>query len=125
MADAPTILICDDEPSLRELMRISLPPSYSFIEASSAAKAIEAVASSRPDLVLLDVMMPGASGLAALEWIRTNAASADTPVVVISAFAAESDRRAALDAGATGFLRKPFDPLELETLVGELLATRT
>ncbi|HWE82197.1 MAG TPA: response regulator [Gaiellaceae bacterium] len=125
MAASPRILICDDEPTLRELMRISLPATYSFVEASSAAEAIEAVEASHPDLVLLDVMMPGASGLSALEWIRANPESAETPVIVISAFSAEGDRQAALEAGATGFLKKPFDPGELEILAEELLASRS
>ena len=118
----PTILICDDEPGLRELMRISLPPEYTFAEAADAAEAIELVASVKPDLVLLDVMMPGASGLSVLEWLRNDAELGDTPVVVVSAFSSESDQLAALDAGASGFLKKPFDPEELEAVVEELLA---
>ena len=63
MADRPTILICDDEPNLRELMRMSLEPSYEFAEAADGAEAIDLAERVRPDLVLLDVMMPGTSGL--------------------------------------------------------------
>jgi DNA-binding response OmpR family regulator len=122
-AGAATILICDDEPSLRELMRISLPGAYSFLEASDAGGAIELVERFRPDLILLDVMLPGASGLSVLEAVRGAPESSGTPVLVISAFSAESDRRAALAAGATGFLRKPFDPEELEALVEGLLGS--
>ena len=123
--EATTILICDDEPSLRELMRISLPSEYSFVEASHAAEAIELVERVEPDLVLLDVMLPGASGLTVLERVRNGTKSRDTPVLVISAFSAESDQRAALGAGASGFLRKPFDPEELKTLVEDLLGARS
>ncbi|HEY4347399.1 MAG TPA: response regulator [Gaiellaceae bacterium] len=119
-----TILICDDEPSLRELMRISLPPELSVTEASSASEAIELAERVRPDVVLLDVMMPGASGLTVLEWIRNHPELKNAAVVIISAFASESDQLAALDAGATAFLKKPFDPLELEALVEEMLAPR-
>ncbi len=122
--ETTTILICDDEPSLRELMRISLPAEYQFVEASHAAEAIELVEQVRPDLVLLDVMLPGASGLTVLESLRRRGESRETPVVVISAFSAESDQRAALGAGASGFLRKPFDPEELHALVEDLLAAR-
>ena len=122
--EATLILICDDEPSLRELMRISLPAEYSFVEASHAAEAIELVERVQPDLVLLDVMLPGASGLTVLERVRSGTESRDTPVLVISAFSAESDQRAALSAGASGFLRKPFDPEELKTLVEDLLGAR-
>jgi CheY-like chemotaxis protein len=120
----PTILICDDEPSLRELMRVSLNAEYSFAEATDAAEAIELADRIRPDLVLVDVMMPGGSGLAVIESLRSHPELSDTPVVVVSAFATDSDRLAAHDAGATGFLRKPFDPEELASLVEELLASR-
>jgi len=119
---SPTILICDDEPTLRELMRVSLGDGYSFAEAADVAEAIELAESVRPDLVLLDVMMPGGTGLAVLEHLRTIPALQETPVVVISAFTAEKDHLAAYDAGANGFLKKPFDPDELESLVEELLA---
>jgi CheY-like chemotaxis protein len=125
MPGTTTILICDDEPSLRELMRISLDPTYSFAEAADAAEAIELIDNVHPDLVLLDVMMPGASGLTVLVHLRQDPDSRETPVVVISAFATENDRLAALDAGATGFVKKPFDPGELGSLVEELLAARS
>jgi len=118
---APTILICEDEPSLRELMRISLPGEYDFAEAGDVAEAIELVDSVRPDLVLLDVMMPGGSGLSVLEHVRNAPEMKETPVIVVSAFAADRDHLAAFEAGASGFLKKPFDPDELESLVNELL----
>src|SRR5437867_3348309 len=63
---APTILICDDEPTLRELMRVSLGDGYSFAEAADVAEAIELANAVHPDLGLLDVMMPGATGLSGL-----------------------------------------------------------
>ena len=120
----PTILICDDEPNLRELMRISLNSAYGFVEAANAAEAIELVESARPDLVLLDVMMPGGSGLTVLEHVRSDPELRGTAVVVVSAFATQSDHLAAFDAGADAFLQKPFDPEELEMLVDQLLASR-
>ena len=62
----PTILICDDEPHLRELMRISLDPAYVFAEAGDASEAVALAGTMHPDLVLLDVMMPGESGLSVI-----------------------------------------------------------
>jgi CheY-like chemotaxis protein len=121
---SPTILICDDEPSLRELMRISLEPDYAFAEAADGTEAIEQIDRVRPDLVLVDVMMPGQSGLAVIEHLRRDPEHARTPVIVVSAFSSERDRLAALEAGATGFVGKPFDPDELRSLVEELLALR-
>ncbi len=121
-----TILICDDEPSLRELMRLSLAPEagYHFVEAEDGAEAIDIVDHDAPDLILLDIMMPGTGGIAVLEHIRANPELADTPVVAVSAFASPSDRNRALEAGATRFVKKPFDPEELRSLVEELLDGR-
>src|SRR3954470_6779287 len=74
MEPGATILICDDEPSLRELMRLSLEPGagHRFVEADDGAAAIELIESVRPDLVLLDVMMPRVDGIAVLEHVRSH-----------------------------------------------------
>ena len=117
----PTILICDDEPNLRELMRLSLNGGYEFVEAADGDEAIELLARLRPDLVLLDVMMPRRSGLAVIQHLRRNPAFDETPVVVVSAFAAAGDRQSAYAAGATRFVKKPFDPEALRSLVEDLL----
>ncbi len=119
-----TVLICDDEPSLRELMRISLGPSYAFEEAADGTEAIELIDRIHPNLVLVDVMMPGQGGLAVIEHLRATPEHARTPVIVVSAFSTEPDRAAALAAGATAFVGKPFDPDELASLAEELLALR-
>jgi CheY-like chemotaxis protein len=121
-----TILICDDEPSLRELMRISLDtrPEYRFVEAGDGSEAIELLENVRPDLILLDVMMPGTNGIAVLEHLRTQDGLSETPVIVVSAFASPADRQQAVEAGATRFVKKPFDPEALRSLVEELLPSR-
>jgi two-component system, OmpR family, alkaline phosphatase synthesis response regulator PhoP len=120
----PTILICDDEPSLRELMRISLAPDYCFAEAEDTAEAMAQIERLLPDLVLLDMMMPGGSGLDVLERVRSDPRISRTPIVIVSAFASDGDRVKARDAGASGFLGKPFEPEELASLVEGLLAAR-
>jgi CheY-like chemotaxis protein len=121
-----TILICDDEPSLRELMRLSLETGaeYRFVEAGDGGEAIELLESTRPDLLLLDVMMPGTSGIEVLEHLRGQPGLSQTPVIVVSAFASPADRRRAAEAGATRFVKKPFDPESLRSLVEELLPSR-
>ncbi|HEX4518427.1 MAG TPA: response regulator [Gaiellaceae bacterium] len=124
MPASATILICDDEPDLRELMRISLDSDFEFAEAESGAEAMELVDRVRPDLVLLDVMLRGTNGLEVVEQMRASREHADTPVLVVSAFAAETDLKAAFDAGATEFLKKPFEPDVLRATVEELLASR-
>jgi len=117
---AATILICDDDPSLRELVRAVLGPRYRFIEAADGAEALELARELRPDLIVLDVMLPGLSGIEVLEAIRTDAVLAELKVVVITAWShAEIDAQV---AGADRFVSKPFDPDDLSNAVEELLA---
>jgi DNA-binding response OmpR family regulator len=118
----PLVLICDDEPPLRELIRVSLGDSYRFVEAGTVADSIDAVQAERPDLVLLDLMLPGGSGLDVLRVIRGEAALAGTPVLVVSAWSDEANRTAADSAGADEFIGKPFAPDQLAARVEELLA---
>ena len=121
MADAK-ILICDDEPALRELMRLALDGAYDIAEASNATEALAQARSFRPDLILLDVMMPGESGLEVLARLRLDPELAPTAVVIVSAWSSEADRQAA--AAADSFVGKPFDPEHLVSVVEDLLARR-
>ena len=115
-----TILVCDDDPSLRELVRAVLGPRYRFVEAADGAEALALAREDRPDLVVLDVMLPGLSGIEVLEELRTDNGLSSIPVVVITAWShAELDAQV---AGADRFVSKPFDPDELSTAVEELLA---
>ena len=117
----PLVLICDDEPPLRELIRVSLGDTYRFVEAGTVADSIDAVQAERPDLVLLDLMLPGGSGLDVLRVIRGEATLADTPVLVVSAWSDDANRSAADSAGADEFLGKPFTPDQLAARVEGLL----
>jgi CheY-like chemotaxis protein len=116
---AATILVCDDDPSLRELVRAVLGPGYRFVEAADGAEALGLAREERPDLIVLDVMLPGLSGIEVLEELRTDDGLKEIPVVVITAWShAEIDAQV---AGADRFVSKPFDPAELSTAVEELL----
>ncbi len=118
-SDAATILVCDDDPSLRELVRAVLGPRYRFIEAADGTEALAIAREVRPDLVVLDVMLPGLSGIEVLEALRTDAELRETRVVVITAWShAELEAQV---AGADRFVSKPFDPDELSAAVEELL----
>jgi CheY-like chemotaxis protein len=117
----PRILICDDEPTVRELIRVALVGEYEFAEAASTTEAIRNAGQFQPDLVLLDVMMPGGSGLDVLRRIRRDPALRNARVLVISAVVGPTERRAAESAGADGFIEKPFDPDELSDVVSRLL----
>jgi CheY-like chemotaxis protein len=116
------VLICDDEPLLRELMRVALLGDYAFEEASTIEESIELAASFRPDVALLDVMMPGGSGLDIVRHLKSDPELSHARCVVVSAFSEESDRQEATEAGAEAFVAKPFDPDELSATVASLLA---
>ena len=118
----PTILICEDEPSLRELVRATLGDGYTFADAADGEEATRLLRELRPALVVLDLMLPRVSGLEVLGELRADEAISDTPVVVITAWS--HAREAALAAGADRFIAKPFEPDELKSAVDELLAER-
>ena len=119
-----TILVCDDEPVLRALVRATLEGNgYQIAEARDGNEALEQARDVRPDLILLDLMMPGRTGLDALLELRADPELADIPVVMLTARAQVADREAAEKAGATRFLTKPFSPDELGVIVGDLLGS--
>jgi CheY-like chemotaxis protein len=117
--DHATILVCDDDPSLRELVRAVLGSGYRFVEAADGTEALELARELRPDLIVLDVMLPGLSGIEVLQAIRGDESLHDLKVVVITAWShAEIDAEV---AGADRFVAKPFDPDDLSNAVEELL----
>jgi two-component system phosphate regulon response regulator PhoB len=116
------ILICDDEPLLRELMRVALVGEYAFEEAGTVEESIERARVFRPDVALVDVMMPGGSGLDIIRHLRQEPELRHARCVVVSAFSGDDDRKEASEAGAEAFVPKPFDPDELSATVAALLA---
>lgn len=123
MVDArPVVLVCDDEPVLRELIRVTLGPEYRFSEAGSVTDSIDAFHVDGPDVVVLDLMLIGGSGIEVLRAIRGHPTRGDVPVLVVSAWTDEVNRAAVEEGGANGFLPKPFTPDELVARVGELVA---
>jgi CheY-like chemotaxis protein len=115
-----TVLICDDEPSLRELIRISLDGPYQFVEADDGEESLELARRVRPDVVILDMMMPRLSGLEVLSALRQDGDLADTRVIVLTAQPAT--REQALSAGADIVMVKPFEPEQIAAAVQEVLA---
>jgi CheY-like chemotaxis protein len=115
----PTILICDDEEALRELIRLSLEDEYAFVEASDGDECLEVTRAELPDLVILDLMMPRRGGVEVLEELRADDELAQIPVLVITADPALGDQ--ARSAGASLVVVKPFTPVGLSSAVAELL----
>ncbi len=115
-----TILVCDDEPSLRELVRAVLGGGYSFIEVADGHQALALTRELRPDLLVLDLMLPGLSGLEVLAAIRADDELRSLPVMVVTAWSHAAT--SAIEAGADRFVAKPFEPDELSAAVEELLA---
>lgn len=117
-----TVLICDNEAPLRALVSAALDRNdYRVVEARDGDESLELARSERPDLIVLDMMMPGRTGLEVLDEIRRDSELTDTRVVMLTARAQASDREAVLQAGADRFVAKPFSPLELAGIVDELL----
>jgi CheY-like chemotaxis protein len=120
-----TILVCDDEEAMRALMRAALDPSgCEIVDARDGDEALELARTVRPDLIVLDMMMPGRTGLEVLAELRHDAEFAGTPVIVLTARAQASDRDAATRVGASRFITKPFSPRELCVAVEQLLNGR-
>jgi CheY-like chemotaxis protein len=117
-----TVLVCDNEEVLRGLVRATLEGSgYALLEARDGEDALEQARRVRPDVILLDMMMPGRSGLEVLAELRRDPELRGIPVVMLTARAQVADRDAAERAGANRFLAKPFSPLKLARVVEELL----
>jgi DNA-binding response OmpR family regulator len=117
-----TVVIADDEPSMRMLVHATIESDdYKVIEAGDGDQAWALIQQYKPSLVLLDVQMPGRSGLEILRSIRTHSALAGTRVILLTAVDREADIEAGLMAGADFYLTKPFSPLDLITRVEEAL----
>ena len=119
MSSRPSVLVCDDEPNLRELIRVSLGPQYAFVEAADGEQALALARSLRPQLVILDLMMPRLNGLDVLSKLKADPELAATPVLVVTAQPASEDEARA--KGADGVIVKPFGPEELVELAAELV----
>jgi CheY-like chemotaxis protein len=118
-----TVLICDDEPSIRELIRISVDGPYRFVEADDGEQALELARQVRPDVLILDMMMPRRNGLEVLSEMRQDEELSDIRVIVLTAQPAT--REQAVREGADVVMVKPFEPEEIAAAVEEVLADRT
>ncbi len=113
------VLVVDDDPTVREVVLSYLRAEhYEVAEAADGESALAMVDRERPDLVVLDVMLPGVDGLEVCRRIR---AGGDLPVIMLTALGTEADRVVGLELGADDYLTKPFSPRELVLRVGSVL----
>ncbi len=118
------ILIADDEPHIRRILQTLLEMAGFDVDLrQDGTDALEAVqGTDHYDLILLDIMMPGATGLEVLEKIRAMEARKSTPVVILTAKGQDADRQAAFSLGANDFLTKPFSPKKLLARIHQIIA---
>lgn len=119
------ILVVDDEPDLRELVRLNLAAEGFAVEtAGGGREALERIRRAAPDLVVLDLMMPDLSGNDVCRQLRADPATAELPVVMLTAKADEVDRVVGFELGADDYVAKPFSPRELVLRVKAVLRRR-
>ncbi len=122
MNDRPVIVVAEDDEDILRLVATRLDrDGYEVIQTRDGAQALAAVRERRPALALLDVSMPALDGLEVLARIRGDEQLASTRVVLLPAMAQEHDVRRAFEAGADGYIRKPFGLAELSEKVAELV----
>jgi DNA-binding response OmpR family regulator len=118
-----TVLIVDDEPIVREVVaRYLTREGHRTLEAADGNAARGVIARSDPDLVVLDVMLPGSDGLELCRWIRS---TSELPVIMLTARGEEADRIVGLELGADDYVTKPFSPRELAARVRSVLRRST
>ena len=122
MNDANLVLVADDDEDILMLVRAVLERSgCEVMSARNGAEALELARSRPPHLAVLDVTMPEVDGLEVLRRLRSEEDTAGMPVLLLSARVQEADIREGLEAGATGYVAKPFSPRDLAARVVELL----
>ncbi|MBT6580170.1 MAG: phosphate regulon transcriptional regulator PhoB [Cellvibrionales bacterium] len=116
------ILIVDDEVAIREMIKVALElAGFQCVEAASAMQAMPLIVDERPDLLLLDWMMPEVSGIELLRRLRRDEVTKEIPVILLTAKAEEQNTVQALDSGADDYITKPFKPRELTARIKSLL----
>jgi two-component system phosphate regulon response regulator PhoB len=120
-----SVLVVEDEPQIQELVAVNLEHfGHRVRRASTAEEAEAAIRSALPDVVILDWMLPGESGLAFARRLRSDARTRDLPILMLTARAMEQDKISGLEAGADDYLTKPFSPKELAARIKAVLRRR-
>ena len=117
------VLIVDDEPGVRQLVNRILSKSYAVLEAQDGAEAVDVTRSQKPDIILMDMMMPKVDGLTACYVIKKDEATKQIPVVMITAVGYDLNKKLSQDImGADGYITKPFTPQDLQSALDQFLS---
>ena len=116
-----TILVVDDEANIRLLVGSMLGGEYDVLKASNGAEALDTARLKKPDLILMDIMMPSMDGYSACHAIKKDEATAKIPVVMVTAVGQELNRMFAKQMGADGYITKPFQLKDLLDTIGRFL----
>jgi two-component system phosphate regulon response regulator PhoB len=120
-----TVLIVEDEPQIQELVAVNLEHiGHKVLRAASAEEAEASIRNALPDVLVLDWMLPGESGLAFARRLRADERTRDLPILMLTARAMEQDKLSGLEAGADDYLTKPFSPKELAARIKAVLRRR-
>ncbi|NQV70729.1 MAG: phosphate regulon transcriptional regulator PhoB [Pseudohongiella sp.] len=118
----PTILVVDDEAAIRDMVSISLDlAGFKIISAENTQEAYVSIIDNKPDLVLLDWMLPGGSGMELARRLRRDEATANTPIIMLTAKTTEDNKVQGLDTGVDDYIIKPFSPRELVARIKAVL----
>jgi phosphate regulon transcriptional regulator PhoB len=122
MASAQKILVVEDEPDIRKLVQYNLTQErFNVLEAEDGEQALKLLQHERPNLVILDLMLPGLSGMELCKLLKQRSETAKLPILMLTAKASEADRIVGLEMGADDYLAKPFSPREMVARVRAIL----
>ena len=117
------VLIVDDEPNVRRLSHKILSNKFDIVEAEDGIQAIDVATAQKPDVILMDMMMPKMDGLTACHVIRNDPATKSIPVIMVTAIGFELNIKLSEQMGAAGYVTKPFSPQNLLNTIAQVLAT--
>ena len=119
------ILVVEDNPQNMRLIEMTLgPKGYILLEASDGQEAISLSVRERPDLIIMDIQLPGINGLDVTRKLRKTPSISDTPIIGVTAYAMKGDREKIIEAGCDAYLSKPIDTRQLPELVAKMLLTK-